>query len=80
MSDHNQLRSMTEHGVLGDVSMMKQCKELAGMAKRLAGCTRGAATIEFTLIAVAMLIGIAVAVGDIGTSLMAGGELTASKL
>jgi Flp pilus assembly protein TadG len=53
---------------------------LAAIAGRFAGCRRGAVTVEFTLIAAAMLIGIAVAVGDIGTSLMASRDAAAGSL
>jgi Flp pilus assembly protein TadG len=44
---------------------------LADFVYRLAACRRGAVTMDFALIAIAMLIGIAVALDDIGTTLMA---------
>ena len=40
----------------------------------------GAATVEFAMIAAAVLIAIAVAVGDIGTSLTAGTDTAAGTL
>jgi Flp pilus assembly protein TadG len=47
---------------------------------RFAACVRGAVTMDFALIAVAMLIGIAVALDDIGTTLMAGRDAAAGIL
>ncbi len=50
------------------------------LMRRFAACQRGAATTEFTLIAIAMLIGIAVALDDIGNTLMASRDVAASSL
>ena len=60
--------------------MSYQWKLLAVIASRYGACRRGAVTVEFTLIAAAMLIGIAVALGDIGTSLTASRDVAFSSL
>ena len=60
--------------------MVKPWTALAAAAWHFARCRKGAVTVEFTLIATAMLIGIAVAVGDISTSLTASREAATSSL
>ncbi len=60
--------------------MSYQWTVLAAVASRYAACRRGAVTMEFTLIAAAMLIGIAVALGDIGTTLTASRDAAFSSL
>jgi len=60
--------------------MSEHWTELASAAGRFAACRRGAVTMEFTLIAIAMLIGIAVALDDIGTTLMASRDVASGIL
>jgi hypothetical protein len=60
--------------------MSYQWTLLAVIASRYGACRRGAVTVEFTLIAAAMLIGIAVALGDIESSLTASRHVAFSSL
>ncbi len=53
---------------------------MTGVASRFIACRRGAVTMEFALIAIAMLIGIAVALDDIGTTLMASRDVASGIL
>jgi len=50
------------------------------MLRRFAACQRGTASIDFILIAAAMLIAIAVTLDDIGTTLMASRDVASSVL
>jgi len=53
---------------------------MADFVRRLAACRGGAVTMDFALIAIAMLIGIAVALDDIGTTLMASRDVASGIL
>ncbi len=55
-------------------------KAMTGVVRLFAACRRGAATMEFSLIAIAMLIGIAVALDDIGNTLMASRDVASGIL
>lgn len=53
---------------------------LASAVRRFAASRRGAVTMDFALIAIAMLIGIVVALDDIGATLMASRDVASGIL
>ena len=60
--------------------MSQQWTVMTDVVRRFAACRHGAVTMDFALIAIAMLIGIAVALDDIGTTLMASRDVASGIL